>query len=58
MTEERIFQMGRPQFYINVSQTIAVGTIALFIGSYIFRKGFRDDVNDMLKGISSRAYYC
>lgn len=42
--------MPRPQLYINVSQTMAIGTIAVFVLSYIFRKDFRQDVNDVLIG--------
>lgn len=42
--------MPRPQLYINVSQTMAIGTIAVFVLSYVFRKDFRQDVNDVLTG--------
>ena len=45
--------MARPQFYVNVSQTIAVTLAATTVLSYIFNiKGFRDDLNRTLVAMS------
>lgn len=49
--------MPRPQLYINVSQTMAVGTIALTVISYIFNiNHFRTDLNDLIKSGRVRYY--
>lgn len=49
--------MTRPQLYINVSQTMAVGLLGLTVISYIFNKAFRKDVNDTIKSVANGDSY-
>lgn len=44
--------MRMPQLYINVSQTIAITTLAGTVLCYIFDyKNFRHDVNELVSGL-------
>ena len=49
--------MGKPQIYINVSQTIAVTIIGTAVFSYIFNKDLREDVNNVILGIRNNTIY-
>jgi len=48
--------MAKPQLYINVSQTICVSMVAVFLIDYMVNRSFRLDVNDAVGRIFSGVY--